>query len=337
MPFSIIRNDIIKIKVDAIVNSANEKLQKGGGVCGAIFAAAGDGLEMECNKIGYCSTGEAVITNGYNLPSKYIIHTPGPVWKDGSSKEIGLLYNSYMNSMKLAQEYNCETIAFPLILSGIYGFPKDIALTTAMSAINDFLRNNELIIYLVIYDAEDAESFSISNSKYRNIKRYIDDNYVIKHSFKRLRKESHINEFHYAAPTPISSTPRSSVIKTKRKLDELVSQLDETFSQMLLRLIDEKGLTDVQTYKKANIDRRLFSKIRSNTNYKPSKNTTISFAIALNLNIDETLDLLCKAGYTLSNSSKFDVIIKYFIEDKNYNIYEINEALFVFEQALLGA
>jgi len=236
--------------------------------------------------------------------------------------------------MKLAQEYNCESIAFPLISSGIYGFPKDIAITTAMSAINDFLRNDELLINLVIYD---KESFSISNSKYRNIKRYINDNYVINHSFKRLRKEPQLDKCHYAAPTPISATPQASVIKTKRKLDELVSQLDETFSQMLLRLIDEKGLTDVQTYKKANIDRKLFSKIRSNIDYKPSKNTALSFAIALNLNIDETLDLLCKAGYTLSNSSKFDVIVKYFIEDKNYNIYEINEALFVFEQTLLGA
>ena len=155
MPLHLVRNDITKMKVDAIVNAANSALQRGGGVCGAIFAAAGAReLQEACNKIGGCKVGEAVITPGFRLPAKYIIHTVGPVWQGGKANEPQLLRNCYINSLTLALEHKCESIAFPLISSGIYGYPKEQALQVAISAIREFLQDNELNVYLVLFDKE---------------------------------------------------------------------------------------------------------------------------------------------------------------------------------------
>jgi O-acetyl-ADP-ribose deacetylase len=342
MPMEIIRNDITKMSVDAIVNAANSALKMGGGVCGAIFSAAGaQKLQEECDIIGGCKVGEAVVTSGYNLIAKYIIHTVGPIWKGGNSDEANLLYNCYANSLKLAVKKRCKSIAFPLISSGIYGYPKDQALNIAINAISTFLMSHDMMVYLVVYD---KKSYFLSEKLFSAIEEYINDNYVeerIDHRRRRFIESYELNEVYNiskdiyeindscAAPTPVR--------KKERSLDDLVKQLDETFSQMLLRLIDEKGMTDVEAYKGANKDRKLFSKIRSNIGYKPSKETAIAFAISLKLNLDETLDLLSKAGFTLSHSSKFDVIIQFFIEEGNYNIYEINEALFAYDQGQLGA
>lgn len=324
MPLKIIRNDITKMSVDAIVNAANTALKMGGGVCGAIFSAAGpEELQAQCNNIGKCNVGEAVITDGFNLPAPYIIHTVGPIWRGGDFDEAKLLYNCYINSLALALENKCKSIAFPLISTGIYGYPKDQAIHIAVSAIGEFLLNHDMTVYLVVYD---KKSFTLSKKLFSAIEKYIDDNYI---------KEYHAYES-YRTIKPYEMQ-QVNKIKEKRSLEDVISQMDETFSQMLLRLIDEKGMTDVETYKKANIDRKLFSKIRSKKDYNPSKVTAIAFSIALQLNLDETLDLLSKAGYTLSPSNKFDVIIEYFIQEENYNIYEINNALFAFDQAILGA
>lgn len=330
MPLKIIRNDITKMKVDAIVNASNIALKKGGGVSGAIFTAAGeDKLQQECDEIGKCKVGEAVITSSYNLPSKYIIHTAGPIWQGGYNNEEQLLHNCYRNSLNLAIQNKCKSIAFPLISSGIYGYPKDKALNTAISVISDFLVEHELTVYLVVYD---KNAIAISEKLFSKIEKYIDDNYVEEHQFSDSNRVIE----NYEVMQPFASMDYAAPRK-KRKLEDLMLHLDETFSQMLLRLIDEKGFTDVETYKKANIDRKLFSKIRSNQDYNPSKATALAFAIALELNLDETLDLLGKAGYTLSHSNKFDVIIEYFIEEGNYDIYTINQTLFAFDQILLGA
>lgn len=340
MPLEIIRNDITKMHVDSIVNAANTALKMDGGVCGAIFAAAGaDKLQDECDSIGKCNVGEAVITRGYNLPARYIIHTVGPIWQGGSSNEARLLHNCYTNSLLLALKNKCKSIAFPLISSGIYGYPKDQALNIAISAIGEFLLKNEIMVYLVVYD---KKAYVLSEKLFTSIEKYIDDNYVEEHCFNERRREIETYEFQQLESIKMIYEPCNACesipeIKRKRSLEDVVSQLDESFSQMLLRLIDEKGMTDVETYKRANIDRKLFSKIRSNKGYNPSKVTAIAFAIALELNLDETCDLLSKAGYTLSHSNKFDVIIEYFILEGNYNIYEINEALFAFDQVLLGA
>ena len=329
MPLQLVRNDITKMKVDAIVNAANTALKRGGGVCGAIFSAAGaKELQAECDRIGGCKVGEAVISKGYNLPAKYIIHTVGPVWQGGHANEAQLLHNCYINSLNLALKHKCESIAFPLISSGIFGYPKDQALHVAISAISEFLLNNEANVYLVLFD---KNAVTLSEKLFTAITEYIDDHYVD----ERLLKERHRGIEYVAGRAVIRQD--EVLDRPSMSLEDVLGQLDETFSEMLLRLIDEKGLTDVETYKRANIDRKLFSKIRSNKDYHPSKATALALAIALKLNLDETLDLLSKAGYTLSPSSKFDVIIQYFIEEGNYNIFEINEALFYFEQATLGS
>jgi len=334
MPLELIRQDITKMQVDAIVNAANTALQMGGGVCGAIFRAAGASeLQKACAKIGGCKVGEAVMTEGYQLAAKYIIHTPGPVWLGGGNQEANLLKASYMNSLKLAKEYKCESIAFPLISTGIYGYPKEEALQIAISVISSFLLENDMLVYLVVFD---KKAFGISNKLFASIHQYIDEHYVEKAEkvFARKRIEQY---------DIMESMQESEIFHEKNlseedySLEKRLDQLEDSFSERLLRFIDEKGLTDVETYKRANIDRRLFSKIRNSIDYTPTKKTAVAFAVALKLNMEETLELLTTAGYTLSHSSKFDVIIQYFMEQNNYNIHEINEALFAFDQPLLGS
>lgn len=336
MPLEIIRNDLTKVHADAIVNAANSKLLGGGGVDGAIHNAAGLELLEECKTLGGCEVGQAKITKGYNLPAKYVIHTAGPVWNDGNSNEEKLLENCYRNSLRLAKEYKLESIAFPLISSGSFGYPKDKALRTAISVIGEFLLENDMTVYIVVYD---KAAFVLSEKLFSSITQFIDDKYVDEKSLRYNGTTARdvlyqLKEVQMEQSSP--STTRTSSRKRKRNLDELVNHVDETFTQMLLRLIDERGMTDSQAYNRANVDRRHFSKIRNDINYKPSKTTVFAFSIALKLSLDETRDLLNRAGFGLSRSSKFDIIIEYFIYEENYDIFEINEALYAFDQHLLG-
>ena len=330
MPLEIVRNDITKMQVDAIVNAANESLLGGGGVDGAIHRVAGAGLLAECRTLGGCKTGCAKITGGYDLPTKYVIHTVGPIYKNGKHGEKALLGSCYRESLKLAKEYKCETVAFPLISSGVYGYPKDQALKVAIDVISDFLLENEMKIYIVIFD---KAAYKISEKLFSDIAEYIDDNYVDAHTDHR-RESMRLNAPMYSIMA--NEICECKVLFAEDDLDSKLKQIDESFSQMLLRKIDEKGMTDAECYKKANIDRKLFSKIRSDIHYKPSKPTVLAFAISLELPLTETEDMLRKAGFALSHSNKFDIIIEYFISRGNYNIFEINEALFAFDQSLLG-
>ncbi len=335
MPFTIIRNDITKMKVDAIVNAANTKLLMGGGVCGAIFKAAGEAeLKSACDKLVPIKTGEAVITPGFRLPAKYIIHTAGPVYRDGKQSEEELLRSCYINSLKRAVENNFESIAFPLISSGIYGYPKRDALRVATSAIKDFLADNDMDVSLVVFD---KEAFVVSEELLGDIEAFIDEKYLgdyenSYHSRRLLDEEVDVIQ--------LMDSPRMVGEASERMrytgIDHLVGNLDEPFSTTLFRLIDAKGMTDVEVYKRANLDRKLFSKIRNNKGYMPSKRTAIALAVALELTLDETDDLLRRAGYALSESQKFDVIIQYFIINGRYDIFEINEVLFSYDQPLLG-
>ena len=300
MSLQIVRNDITKMKVDAIVNAANESLLGGGGVDGCIHRAAGPELLTECETLHGCKTGSAKITKGYKLPCKYVIHAVGPRWYDGRHGERELLTSCYRTSLMLAKEYGCESAAFPLISSGIFGYPKDQALKVAIDTISSFLLENEMTVYIVIFD----------------------------------RKASVCEEAIEQLMPPVSA---AAAPKKAATLDDALGQIDESFSEMLLRKIDERGMTDAQCYKKANIDRKLFSKIRSDKSYKPSKPTVIAFAIALELPLVEMKDMLMKAGFALSHSNKFDIIVEYFVEHGNYNVFEINEALFAFDQSLIGA
>ena len=333
MPLEIVRNDITKMNVDAIVNAANESLLGGGGVDGAIHYAAGPELLDECKTLGGCKTGKAKITGGYNLPAKYVIHTVGPIYEDGKHGEKVLLESCYRESLALAKAHNCETVAFPLISSGVYGYPKDQALKVAIDIISDFLLENEIKIYIVIFD---KAAYKIGEKLFSDIAEYIDDNYVDEHT--DYRRESMRMNMPMQASIGMFEADlcECKAIMPEEDLDSKLKQIDESFSQMLLRKIDEKGMTDAECYKKANIDRKLFSKIRGDVNYKPSKPTAIAFAISLELSLDETEDMLKKAGFALSHSNKFDIIIEYFISKGNYNIFEINEALFAFDQSLLG-
>ena len=337
MPLEIVRNDITKMQVDAIVNAANSSLLGGGGVDGCIHRAAGKGLLEECKTLGGCETGNAKITGAYKLPCKYVIHAVGPRWLGGKRNEKELLESCYKISLQLAKENNCESMAFPLISSGIYGYPKDQALKVAIDVISAFLLENDMMVYIVIFD---KAAYKISEKLFSDIAEYIDDNYVDEHTDYR-RESMRMN----APMAPMQATVglfeadlcECKAMMSEDDLDAKLKQIDESFSQMLLRKIDEKGMTDAECYKKANIDRKLFSKIRSDVHYKPSKPTAIAFAIALELSLADTKDMLMKAGFALSHSNKFDIIIEYFISKGNYNIFEINEALFAFDQSLLGA
>lgn len=342
MPFKIIRDDITRIRCDAIVNAANESLLGGGGVDGAIHRAAGPELLEECRKLGGCETGKVKVTGGYRMQCRYIIHTPGPIWRGGNNNEADLLYSCYKESLLAAKERECESIAFPLISSGIYGYPKDQALKIAVTAIKDFLEDNDMDITIVVFD---RESFVLSHDIDNRVRQFINDNYVS----EAVKYDSSMGS---RAGIIADKSAVFSLISKRSKKTESINKsvsyyadlplkefevLDESFSQALLRIIDEKNLSDVQVYKKANIDRRLFSKIRSDKDYHPKKQTVLAFALALELSLEETGDLLSKAGFALSNSLLFDVIIRHYIEIKNYDIYEINEVLFKYDQTLIGA
>lgn len=332
MPLEIVRNDITKMAVDAIVNAANETLLGGGGVDGCIHRAAGPELLRECKTLGGCRTGEARITKAYRLPCRYVIHTVGPVWNGGGHGEREQLISCYRTSLALARAKGCETVAFPLISSGIFGYPRDRALRVAVETISEFLMENDMTVYIVVFD---RTAYQIGSRLFADIAAYIDDHYVDGHTeprrerLRRSRPAQRRLTCEEAAPLAAREAGGS--------LDEWLCGLDAGFSETLLRLIDRTGKKDSEIYKKANIDRRLFSKIRSDPAYQPSKTTAVAFAIALELDLEETRDFLARAGFALSRSSRFDVIIEYFIRQGNYDVFAINEALFAFDQSLLGA
>jgi len=333
MPFTIVRQDITKIEVDAIVNAANIDLQQGGGVCGAIYKAAGAReLEAACNVLAPIRTGEAVITPGFSLPAKYIIHATGPIYRDGTHGEEALLRSAYLSSLKLALDNDCQSIAFPLISSGIYGYPKAEALRVATEAIRDFLAEHDMDVYLAVFD---KEAFGISEKLLGEVASYIDEHYVEEREDPR-RRYQRTSDVELKSLNVCRSLSPVAAPAPKKDLDAVIENLDEPFSLTILRLIDAKGKEDVEVYKKANIDRKLFSKIRTGNGYTPSKRTALALAVALELSLEETGGLLRRAGYALSGSNKFDVIVEYFILHRRFDIFEINEVLFQYDQPLLG-
>jgi len=406
MPLTIVRNDITRLNVDAIVNAANTALQMGGGVCGAIFQTAGAGrLQAACDLLAPIQTGEAVITEGFDLPAKYVIHAAGPVYRDGRQGEDVLLRACYNNALELAVSVGCESIAFPLISSGLFGYPKAEALSIATEAIRAFISEHDIDVYLVVFD---KKAFEVGEALLGEVRSYIDEHYVEESRYRRrglldVERRSLFEADMVRAPMPMRETayvadedafeesadlddhepkaqeyavhagrvqgeratmlrgiptflrevrespPRAAVAKAapasaapagaapaSASLDDIVGNLDEPFSTTLLRLIDKKGRKDPEVYRRANIDRRLFSKIRNNEHYAPTKTTVLAFAVALELTLDQTVDLLARAGFALSPSRKFDVIVEFFIQSKRYDIFEINNVLFSYDQPLLG-
>ena len=335
MPFQIIRNDITKVKADIIVNTANPKPTFNGGVDSAIYEAAGkEKLLAERKKIGDIAPGEAAITPAFSLNAKYIIHTVGPTWKDGKHSELETLKSCYEKSLDLALQNNCESIAFPLISTGVYGFPKDKALKVATSVIQEFLFEHEMSITLVVFD---RKAFELSGKVYSDVQEYISENYVD----LSMRCESMMRRSERRVDTlsaPEACPDESEMFDySEESLDELLNSPAENFQEKLFSLIDNSGLDDVTVYKKANITKKVFSDIKTKKNYRPSKKTAVAFAIALELSLDETVDLLQRAGMALSPSSKFDLIVRYYISHGIYDMMEINLTLFKNQQECLGA
>lgn len=354
MPFEIVRNDIANMKVGAIVNTANPKPVIGSGTDAGIHEKAGPGLLIARKMIGPIPVGSSRITPGFRLNAKYVIHTVGPVWKDGSHGEEVLLRQCYDSALALAHQKRCESIAFPLISTGNYGFPKDRALQIAIQAFSAFLMEHEMRIYLVVFG---RDAYCLSEKLFSSVSSYIDENYVAAREraeygdnsprrypskrrsvnttqeairFSRVESDAYENIDHSTA-MPALCLPKAA------SLDEMLAHTDAGFTETLLRLIDQSGKKDSQIYNRANVSRQHFSKIRNNLNYKPTKATALAFAIALELDLEQTKDLIGRAGYALTNSSKFDVIIMYFIGQRNYDMFQINATLFEFDQSLLGA
>lgn len=347
MPFEIVRNDITSMRVDAIVNSANPRPVIGAGTDSRIHEKAGPRLLAARQKIGPIAAGCAAVTEAFDLDAKYVIHTVGPVWDGGSYGEEALLRSCYDRCLQLARELDCSSIAFPLIATNNYGFPKDKALRIAVSAFSEFLMESEMQIYLVVFD---RTAFQLSEKLFHGVASYIDQHYVdacdlavygADDRLRQRRMHSRMDrdlratreETACYAPRP---APRAAAPKAL-SLEDMLKQEDAGFTETLLKLIDKSGKKDSEIYKRANLSKQHFSKIRNNPNYKPTKPTAIALALALELDLKETKDLIGRAGYALTKSSKFDLIIQFFIQQKNYSIVEINIALYEFDQPLLGA
>lgn len=378
MPFRIIRNDITKVRADAVVNSANPDPEVGTGADSAVYEAAGKDLMLaERKKIGAMKQGEAAVTPAFRLPAKYVIHTVGPVWIDGKHGEFDVLRSCYRKSLLLADHLGCESIAFPLIATGNYGFPKDKALNIALAVIREHLEDSELNVTLVVFD---RSAYQTASGLTEQIEEFIDENYVgsqteaeygspagplSEHVLRRRRgyrdamaapaaapfhaeeepdlsqesfrdaAEEKLTAFRESAPAH-PRPARFGKKKDKASLEDIVNNLGESFQKRLLRMIDERGMTDPEVYKRANLDRKLFSKIRCSEDYIPKKKTILALAIALRLSLDDTRDLLASAGLALTNNSKTDVIVRFCIENGIYDIYEVNALLFRFLQPVLS-
>lgn len=378
MPFQIVRNDITKMHVDAIVNTANPMPGYGPGIDTAVYEAAGaDKLLARRKEIGMIDRGCSVITDGYDLPAKYIIHTVGTGWRGGEQCEEAVIRKCYRSVFNLAVENAVESLAIPLLASGSYGFPKGIALRIALSEIEAFMAVHDLKLFLVVFD---EKSFSLSSELYGDIDSYINDNYV-----EEKKKEEYPEDFgsgngrtfvsssanmagspFHGSGTKLSKAVSERGVKKragsrlkissdeamyeasvcedsicaapmeKRSLEDVVKNLDKTFMEMVFSFADEKGMTDVEVQKRANLDRKAFSKLKCGTTKNPSKATALAFAIALKLSLDDTKDLLSRAGFALSPCSKQDIIVRYFIEHEAYDIYEVNIALFEHGEQTLG-
>ena len=363
MPFYIVQNDITRMQVDAVVNAANPGLRGGdGGVDGAVHRAAGPALGEYCRTLGGCRVGQVKATPGFGLAAKFVIHVSGPVWRDGKSGEEALLRQCYDRALALALEHKCASVAFPLLAAGTYGFPRDRALRIAEAAFRDFLADHEMMIWLVVFD---RKSFQVSEALFRSVESFLDETYVeeklekeygdggrgrrLFHHLNRREERENLSEdassVPLQAPTVYGSAMNQSPAAgmdaekkpTKADLEERLRKLDRGFSETLLDLIDATGEKDSAIYKRANVDRKLFSKIKTRPDYTPTKQTVLAFAFALGLDLEQTKDLLAKAGHAMSHSNRFDVIVEYFLLRREYDLFQVNEVLFAFDQPLIGA
>ena len=404
MSVTFIRSDITKLKVDAIVNAANNELRGGGGVDGAIHRAAGSELYAYCKTLGGCPTGGAKISPGFNLPAKYIIHTVGPVWRGGAFHEKTLLTSCYLRSLELAQKYNCTTVAFPLISAGAYGYPYNDALQVAYDTCNLFLKETkaDIDIFIVLYQGSpnvrrhtNRTVFELpDNAMFTHVAAYIRENYHFDAEEAKMTEADSPEDgvldssgfifsepdirFQMASEPPTQSKKIRAAKKAKKQFTDFEEGLDfscdmgsasamadslpapakekkllskrrfqmasgdlagpwmldrenlsveETFTQMLLRFMEEKHMTPPELYNNACLDRKLFSKIQSNIDYQPKKYTAVRLALALQLSPEETDALLETAGFALSRSKITDLVISYCIANNKRAVWEVNGIL----------
>jgi len=356
MPFKIIRNDITKMRVDAIVNTANAEPVFESGTDRAVYLAAGpDKLLKARRKIGVLEEGDTAITPGFQLPAKYIIHAVSPIYIDGGCGEEEKLRRCYKGSLELAKAKRCKSIAFPLIATGSFGYPREKGMKIALQEIQNFLLAHDMMVYLVVFD---EDSVRVSGQLFDEIESYVDAHYVGRRMLEEYATFDSVPQDTaelpplppilpkapgkqiMAAPSMPRMAPtmhRASEMSRReaaptRSLQELVNNVGETFQQRLLRLIAEKGMTTVEAYKAAYKDKKFFYKISKNVNYQPTKHTVYAFAIALKLSLDETKDLLASAGLAISQSSRFDIIMQYVFEHEIYDFYTIDCILYDFAE-----
>ncbi len=406
MPFKIVRNDITKMQVDAIVNTANSNPTYSSGTDSAVYIAAGEKeLLVERKKIGHMKEGEAAITPGFRLPAKYIIHAVSPLYIDGNSGEENKLRDCYKNSLMLAAKHECKSIAFPLIATGSFGYPKEEGMRIALDEINAFLMKQNMLVYLVVFD---TEATSLGRNLYPDLEAYIDRNYVREKKkeeyggrffdfFRRNQKREDRKDERVADTYPVEREETSAKSKKSSKqiteefrkpvssesakrppkesanripmeemsieyedcsmapaapireesksyekfddeyydfleeyesaLNERMKHLSDTFQEYLMYLIGVKKLTNAEVYKRALVTKQLFSKIKLNPDYHPDKATAMRLCVGAKLNLDETKDLLMRAGYALSPCDKRDIIFSFFIEHEVFDMIEIDIAL----------
>lgn len=343
MPFKIVRNDITRMQVDAIVNTANEAPIYSTGVDTAVYMAAGaEELLEERQRIGFLDEGEVAITPGFKLPAKYILHAVSPCYIDGSFDEEKKLRSCYQKSLLLAYENKCESIAFPLISTGGFRYPKEEAIRIAIDEINAFLLQYEMLVYLVVFDEKSTELGIKLNSE---LETYIDKHYVCKQNeieYGAKYFNSLTEECKMCTPQMPPSIMQESICfeesscddeyfdfleENETALNERMQHLSDTFQEYLFYLIESKGLTNAEVYKNAIITKQLFSKIKLNPQYHPDKTTAMRLCVGAKLSLDETVDLLARAGYALSPCDKRDIIFSFFIENKVFNMIEIDIAL----------
>ena len=355
MPFEIVKNDITRMRVDAIVNAANNSLLGGGGVDGAIHRAAGPQLLEECRGLGGCKTGEAKLTKGYALPCKYVIHTVGPVWRGGSAGEPALLAACYRNALALARQKGCDSVAFPLISAGAYGYPKAQALQVAVEEITRFLEEADMMVYLVAYTRDAIE---LTGSLYGEVADYIDDVYVQeRRDFGReARRSQYLRDgAPRGVPEPGSlfrrphreDNARNETVFSEANVERLTTMqgeepqtalgcTGETFAGMVARKLEERGMSDGACARRANLDGRLFGKLRNNAGYRPARQTALALAVALELSLDEAKEMLTKAGYAMSHANRADIVVEYCLMTGHTDVDEINGVLFKLDLQQLG-
>lgn len=327
MPFKIVRNDLTKMQVDAIVNTANPEPRYSTGTDTAVYKAAGEKeLLEERKKIGYMNEGEVAITPGFKLPAKYIIHAVSPRFYNGKSGEERKLRECYKKSLQLAAEYQCNSIAFPLIATGSLGYPKEEGMRIALDEINSFLMKQNMLVYLVVFD---TAATKLGLNLYPDLEAYIDHNYVC---------EKHEEEYGNRSFCYVRSSAPQYLVESddeyydfleqkETALEERMNHMSDTFQEYLMYLIEAKKLTNAEVYKRAIVTKQLFSKIKLNPEYHPDKATAMRLCVGARLNIDETKDLLARAGYALSPCDKRDIIFSFFIENEVFDMIEIDIAL----------